>query len=197
MTSDVYEFNGTEKDYRIIPDTAEKLARYGSLDDKSVLRLRLLAEELICMMPNLLSYGSGKFWAESEGNEYRLHLSVAIADKNNFDRNAVLSVSSTGKNAAAKGIINKIYAAFEYMVEERAKLAKNNPYGFYMMSTPGGSESMAWSLLSYKEDVDGSSGEDKDEAWDELEKSIIAKLADDVIVGVLNGKADITVKKSF
>ena len=56
---------------------------------------------------------------------------------------------------------------------------------------------MAWSLLSYKEDVDGSSGEDKDEAWDELEKSIIAKLADDVIVGVLNGKADITVKKSF
>ena len=47
--------------------------------------------------------------------------------------------------------------------------------------------------FNHKEDVDGSADGDKEEAWDELEKSIIAKLADDVIVGVLSGKADIVI----
>ena len=35
------------------------------------------------------------------------------------------------------------------------------------------------------------------EAWDELEKSVIAKIADDVIVGLKGKRVDIIVKKSF
>ena len=39
--------------------------------------------------------------------------------------------------------------------------------------------------------------EEKKEAWDELEKSVITKIADDVIVGIKGRKVDIIVKKAF
>ena len=42
-----------------------------------------------------------------------------------------------------------------------------------------------------------SSKEEKTEAWDELEKSVIASAADDVIVGVKGRKADIIIVKKF
>lgn len=65
--------------------------------------------------------------------------------------------------------------------------------GFYNMST--GAEPAyinAWHLSSYKENVS-----DNTEEWDELEKSIIANLANDVIVGVKGKKVDIIIKKTF
>ena len=39
--------------------------------------------------------------------------------------------------------------------------------------------------------------EEKTAAWDELEKSVIASVADDVIVGVKGKHADIIVVKKF
>ena len=39
--------------------------------------------------------------------------------------------------------------------------------------------------------------EDKTSEWDELEKSIIAKLATDVLVGVLKDKVEILIVKDF
>ena len=39
--------------------------------------------------------------------------------------------------------------------------------------------------------------EEQTEAWDELEKSVIASAADDVIVGVKGRKADIIIVKKF
>ena len=38
---------------------------------------------------------------------------------------------------------------------------------------------------------------EKEEAWDELEKSVITKIADDVIVGIQGRKVDIIVKKNL
>ena len=55
-----------------------------------------------------------------------------------------------------------------------------------------GGYSNAWSLSTYKQGA-----KNKTEAWDELEKSIIANMADDVIVGIIGGKVEITIKKSF
>ena len=37
----------------------------------------------------------------------------------------------------------------------------------------------------------------ENEKWDELEKSIVAKLADDVIVGVRGKNVEIVIKKEF
>ena len=201
MRSDIYELDRLSSDYRAIPAEAEKVAVYNGLDKKSTLRLRLLAEEMICMLPQLLIYGKGRFWIENKGSSYELHLSVTPYDMNASDRDKILSVSKSGKNAAVKGIIGKICASVEIMLENKAKLAVTDPYGFYAMgaaSIDPITDEMAWSLMNYINAFDSEEEkQNRSEAWDELEKSIIANLADDVVVGVLNGKVDIVVKKKF
>ena len=51
-----------------------------------------------------------------------------------------------------------------------------------------------WRLNEYRSTV---SQEEKKDAWDELEKSVIAAVADDVIVGVKGKRADVIVVKNF
>ena len=50
----------------------------------------------------------------------------------------------------------------------------------------------SWSLFNYKTAV-----EEKEDEYAELERSIVAKLADDIIVGVRGKNVEIIVKKSF
>ena len=50
----------------------------------------------------------------------------------------------------------------------------------------------SWSLCNYKTAV-----EEKEDAYAELERSIVAKLADDIVVGVRGKNVEIVVKKSF
>ena len=198
MKSNAYVLEKLESDYRAIPAEAEKVAIYNGLDKKSTMRLRLLAEEMICMLPQLLIYGKGEFWIENEGSDYELHLKVNPYDMNESDRDKIIAVSKKKKNAAAVGIINKICNAVEIMLADRAKIAKQDPYGYFMTGMVNYSDSMAWSLMSYKNSFEPEIvKQEKSQSWDELEKSIIANLADDVIVGVLNGTVDIVVKKKF
>ena len=51
-----------------------------------------------------------------------------------------------------------------------------------------------WSLDQYRETI---SKEERAADWDELEKSVIASVADDVTVGVTGKRADITIIKKF
>lgn len=190
MKSDVCKILKRSSDLRIIPEESEKMAKCSALDEKQTRRLRLLSEELICMLPSLLEYGDGEFWIESEGKSFELHVCVDV-DYRIIDRNRVLSVSSSGRNEAAKGILSKIRDAMECMIANRAD--DEDKYEFYAkgISSSGHHYSQSWSLESYRRRAA------RREEWDELEKSIIANLADDVLVGVLNNKVDIIVKKNF
>jgi hypothetical protein len=56
-----------------------------------------------------------------------------------------------------------------------------------------------WSLQKYRDSVEEAK-EDSEiaaEAWDELEKSIIANIADDVQVGIMKDTVELIVYKSF
>ena len=194
MKSDVYELNSLETDFRQIPAEAERVAVYSKLDAKSAMRLRLLAEEMICMLPQLLIYGKGKFWIENKGRRFDLRLRVYPDRMEDTDRDQILSVSKSGKNAAAVGIVGRICAAVEAAMSDRAKFARNDPVGAYMADISAQTGTMAWSLVTYRNTVNK---DESAEAWDELEKSILANLADDVTVGLLSGKVDITVTKEF
>jgi hypothetical protein len=201
MKSDVYVLDRLESDFRAIPAEAEKVARYNGLDSKRSLRLRLLAEEMICMLPQLLIYGKGSFWIENSGSAYELHLTVTPYDSEEFDRDKVIGISRSGKNAAAVGIIGKICDAVEIMMSDRAKFAREDPYRFFMLGSTNMNpmaDEMAWSLMNYKNAFDSETKKQNNpKEWDELEKSVISNLADDVVVGVRGGKVNITVKKKF
>ena len=193
-----YTLKDPQQDHRFIPQEAESAGEYLGLDDRSVLRLRLLAEELICMLPQLLYYGPGKFWIEADEKQIELHLKV-MADKiHDYDVDRILSVSSDGKNAAAKGIIGKIAVAVEKMLGNNENIADYDSYGVWSRGLAGSDRSAFWSLEAYKDAFkDKQTQQEYSDDWDELEKSIIANVADDVRVGVLGGKIDIIVIKTL
>ena len=187
----------------------EKVTAYNGLEDKKALRLRLLAEELCGMLPGLTQNFSGEFWAENEGETYELHVELKADDMNIDLRDELISVSKSGKNAAAKGIMGKIRAVAETMLLTAfdptllPPLPSREFYdghgynmGFGYIDPAISCETgyiYSWSLYNYKTVVE----ENEDDAYAELERSIVAKLADDIIVGVRGNNVEIVVKKSF
>ena len=210
MISDVIRISSDHsEDYEMIVTEAEKSALYCGLAPKQALRLRLLAEELVCLLPHILQIGDGEFYIEEEDNEFELHVTVNPEDYDLIDREKIISISSSGKNAAAKGIINKICIAVECLLAEQVKAAKDMPYDFYGMGMSEYGSMSSWSLMNYRDIVydsfknEGSEPDDSENAsetaekWDELEKSILGKLADDVTVGIIDNMVEIVVKKKF
>ena len=116
MKSDVYRLEKNMTDFQRIPSEAERVASYNSLDERQSRRLRLLSEELIGMLPELLGFGRGEFWIENEGKRFELHVSVTPDSVLDLDKDRILSVSSSGENVATKGIMNKIRVAAEMML---------------------------------------------------------------------------------
>lgn len=198
MKSKEYVLSSQGSDNRNIPNEAESTALKNRLDEKSALRLRLLAEELICMLPQLLHYGAGKFWVETSGRDYELHLNVTIDKTHDYDVDRILAVSSSGQNAAAKGIIGKMIVAVESMLGKNENSIDDDPYGVWRRGLADYDEETIWSLEAYKDAFSSENAKQEySDDWDELERSIIANLADEVRVGVRGGKINIVVLKSF
>ena len=187
----------------------EKVTEYNGLEDKKALRLRLVAEELCGMLPGLTQNFSGEFWAENDGDDYELHVELKADDMNIDLRDELISVSKSGKNAAAKGIMGKIRAVAETMLlaafDPDQTLPTDEFYDYngfnmgfgYVDSTIVYETGYvySWSLFNYKTAVEEKKS--NADAYAELERSIVAKLADDIIVGVRGKNVEIVVKKSF
>ena len=209
MKSNICKLNEDLTCLEAVLAEVEKVTNYNGLEDKKALRLRLLAEELCGMLPGLTQNFSGNFWAENSEEDYELHVELKADDMTMEMRDELISVSKSGKNSAAKGIMGKIRAVAETMLlaafdsTEAIPLPTDEFYdynGFNMgfgyvdprVSIQTG-YMYSWSLYSYRTAVE----ETKDEAYAELERSIVAKLADDILVGVRGKNVEIVVKKSF
>ena len=208
MKSNICKLNEDLTCLGAVLSEVEKVTAYNGLEDKKALRLRLLAEELCGMLPGLIENFSGKFWAENDGETYELHVELKADDMNIDLRDELISVSKSGKNAAAKGVMGKIRAVAETMLLVASDPTLQIPlsageyydyHGFNMgfgyidpTITCDSEYVYAWSLINYKTAV-----EEKEDEYAELERSIVAKLADDIIVGVRGKNVEIIVKKSF
>ena len=116
-----------------------------------------------------------------------------------IDEEKLLSVSSDGRNAAAKGIIGKICSAIDEMMRVSNALPVDQSMNMYGMTAYG--DYSDWSLCLYRDmltqEYNGERHDEFAEDWDELEKSIIANIADDVKVWIRGEKIEITVFKRF
>ena len=125
-------------------------------------------------------------------------------------RQDLLSVSTSGKNEAARGIMGKIRELFEVGVQNYQEINKlqmdygvNNSLAYGSMGIdPSNAMSQAvftWSLQQYRTSVSDSMSDSEaaEEAWDELEKSIVANIADDIKVGIKQDVVEMTIYKKF
>ena len=178
----------------------EKVAAYKGLGRKSALHLRLLTEEMMGMMRSITGETEGQFWIEDEDSLYRLHLRVATR-MDSEKRDQLLSASSTGKNESAKGLMGRLRDFFDRGADEDiASLTSPLLYSgaFEHSSTPA--LDWEWSMVEYEQAV--SAGVKRNEpqareAWDELEKSVVAHVADDVKVAIRGRAVEMTVEKKI
>ena len=180
----------------------ELVCAFKSLSKTDSIHLILLAEEMLGMMKALTGEQEADFWIDDDNNDFHLHLK-AETPRNTEMRKKLLSASTSGENIAAKGVMGKIRDLFNRIVEptegpvpteyasgwssaglstaEAAAVAKN----YSAMSVN------VWSLNRYK--ASQASGEE----WDELEKSIIANIADEVEIGIAEGSVEMIVYKKL
>jgi len=179
---------------------AEKVAEYKGLGAKETLQLRLLTEEMLGLMRALTGESEGIFWIEDEEGEYRLHLRVRTR-LNSEERAKLLAVSSSGKNESAKGLMGRLRDFFDWGSD--ADIANYSgpllmPEMYENSSSP--SLDWEWSMVRYEEALNSrmaDADEAAKEAWDELEKSVVTHVADDIRVGIRNGNVEMVILKKF
>lgn len=187
----LYIYRGGEDLAKILAET-ERVAAYNLLGKRETLSLRLLAEELVSLLPAVVRDFEGSFWVKSEGTSYELHFELFVDGMDFTTREELIKVSTSRRNAAAVGITGKLLAAFDYLVlggEASEMLSPSGRYGL----TASPDYAQAWALSHYREALP----EGDAEKWDELEKSILAKVADDVVVGIRGTKVSIIIYKKF
>lgn len=178
-------------DIDCVLDEAVKFAESMDLSDRDALRIRLLAEETMSMLRTLT--GEMDLTLSFIGDENECILSLETETRMDaLKKDSILSVSSTGKNSAAKGIMGKLRDVFEtsFMMPTGASLQSCGTPVILLgipADVPGGytMDTVYWTLSDYRKNVENTQEtEDGAERWDELEKSIVSNIADDVQVGV-------------
>lgn len=198
MKSNVCKIDNGVQDLEAILRESEKVAVYNELTHKQSLQLRLICEEIDGMLPKIIDGFIGKFWIDFEQGVCKVNVSIEFEEFNSDKKKDLLNIAKNKKNAAATGIVGKIRSAVEdFFLDEEI---------FYAYAMSGDTVPLAsgygvsayysyvWSLEQYKDKVKKDAEKEK---WDELEKSVIASVADDVIVGVKGKQADIIIIKKF
>ncbi len=184
----------------------EKLGQDSGLSHKENLRLRLLAEELIGLMRGITGSVEARYQAGQEERKFALSLSADVVLDLEM-RRQLIAASSSGKNSAAKGLMGRIREMVAIVLlpkgQSSAALA-NLSLGLISMGSPmgyaAGEDSYTWSMSTYMAELQNhmnDEAENAKEAYDELEKSIVANLADEVSVSIVGSKVEITITKAF
>ena len=196
MISNVCKIEKGVKDLSLILKESERVSIYANLDEKQTLQLRLICEELDGMLPNIVDDFNGEFWIDYEDGVCKVNAKIDIENLNVEEKEELIKISTSKKNSAAKGIVGKIRDAIDnLLLNENAKMALASSGGYCLHAGYFGASAGTpfWSLSNYKSNAT----EENNEDWDELEKSIITKLADDVLVGVKGKSAHIIIVKKF
>lgn len=177
----------------------EKVCAYKGLDAKQALHLRLLTEETMSMMRSITGETEGQFWIEDDGSTYELHLRVETR-LDSEKREKLLATSSTGKNESAKGLMGKLRDFFDRGADEDIL-----PYSSLMMpyiddGIPGHAMEYEWSMVDYVQTL--KTYVEKDDraalqAWDELEKSVVSHVADNIKVSIKGREVEMTIIKKL
>ena len=198
MKTDVISVSGQKKMMETAIGQADKVAAYKGLSEKDAIHLRLLTEEMMGLMQSVTGASEGEFWIEDEDGEYRLHLLVRTL-LSTEKKEQLLSVSASGKNESAKGLMGRLREFFDWGIDE--DITSNSlflPDMYEHTSSP--MLDWEWSMRQYETALSARVAKDEpgaQEAWDELEKSVVKKVADDVKVYIRRGTAEMVILKKL
>lgn len=200
MKTDVIMVSSRGKQMETALEQADKVAAYKGLPAKDALHLRLLTEEMMGMMRSITGEKEGMFWIEDQGGEYQLHLKVRTM-LTSEEKEQLLAVSSSGKNESARGLMGRLRDFFDWGSDADLSAYSSPlllPDAFEQSSSP--MLDWEWSMSRYERAL-SSQMEQGDqtvkEAWDELEKSVVSHVADDVKVSIRSGTVEMIIIKKL
>ena len=196
MRSDIVHVNANGTGVEEALAQAEAVAVYKKLPYSDSLKLRLLAEEMMGLLQGLTGEVAAEFYIEDENNEYRLHLNT-VTEMDAEKRLRLMEASTSGRNAAATGILGKLRDLFECAFEPvDAEVPPFYTLGIVESGVDlGAMTTTAWSLARYRDAV--RDDDTRRDAWDELERSVIANAADEIRIGIKGRRVEMTVIKKF
>ncbi|SDY06670.1 hypothetical protein SAMN02910264_01332 [Ruminococcaceae bacterium YAD3003] len=185
-------------------ELTEKAGAFCGLDNKSTLRLRLLSEEIIELIRPFSSELKGDFWLETNDENVEIHLKTNIP-MDLQTRDELLSVATSGKNSAAKGLIGKIREMIARVTlpdDPETKAMTDQALGLMALGSQMGSSygsTYSWSMTAYAESINNSTvfTDEAAEAMDALEKSIVANIADEVKVNIVDSNVEVVIYKAI
>ena len=183
-------------------EATEKLGAESGLSEKEVLRLRLMAEEMFGLFRSIVGEAEADYWVEEKDRTCKIHLNSDVT-LTRERRKALLSASTAGENAAVKGFSEKVMEMIAVALLPKEEKPSMLSLGLMSLGSPGGyragSDYYDWSMKKYIEELrnEDAGNAGAEEAKDELEKSIIASIADDVSISIVGSKVGITIVKAF
>ena len=191
MKSDVIKISKSEDNLNQILVETQRTSNYAGLSAKQGIKTRLIAEEFVGLLKELSQDFEGEFWVENEGLAFSFIAQIHINEIMDLQtKRRFIEIASDKKNAAAKGIMGKIRDVVENLLyPENAMYSAS--FISYQLETAVLLNDQ-WTLNRYKD-----AERNHAEPWDELEKSLIANLADDVIVSVKGNNVEIAIMKKF
>ncbi len=175
MQSERIKIDDLQESFEIIKQVAEQYEEKAQISEKDALRFTLLAEESIRLVSSIMTEKDPiEVWFE--GNRRISHICIRTeTDIDENKREKFVSISSDGKNGADRSFIDDVR---EFITRPKKP---------------------TWSLAEYEADLMRKRAKDKyaEEAWENLERSVLANLADDIAVGVKNDNLLIIITKDF
>ena len=199
MKTDIIRVSSRSSRIETALKQAEFVAAYKELSPKNAMHLRLLTEEMMGMIRSITGETEGEFWIEDQDNIFQLHFRVRTS-MDSVKRERLLSASTSGKNESARGIMGRLRNFFDMEADTDVSIAATPLfYGMYEEPASGSALDYEWSMQRYQEQLSfrGESDPVAKEAWDELEKSVVAHVADDVKVSIRGGTVEMTILKKM
>lgn len=200
MRTDVIVVSSRGRQMEKALDQVEKVAAYKELSAKGALQLRLLTEEMMSMMRAITGETEGEFWIEDEDGLFQLHLRVKTR-MNSEKRDQLLSASSTGKNESARGLMGRLKDFFDReMDEDVASMGSPLVLPDMLEGSTMGTLNWEWSMSAYQNQLSTlvkQHNASAAEMWDELEKSVVTHVADDIRVSIRGQQAEMTILKKM
>lgn len=150
------------------------------LTKKEKIRIRLLTEEAIGVLKTTVKKGHGELKIEPTEKEYVVSVEIDTPYISDNSREKLIETSSDSKNEFYQGFTGKIRQTIEWLAKADKYAAANAaPVGYSIgfINTSCGAQ---WSYKQFKKNI---APDDKDK-WDELERSVLSKLANEILVGV-------------
>ncbi len=207
MTTDIVHINSDLKGKEEAVITADSFNKRNGLSGKDALHIRLLTEEIICAVHDIMDGFIGNLWLESEETQdgviCRISLSAQRAMSPSQEEQ-LLMLATSGQNENSMGILGKIREAIRlnmkftnetelpaeykaadswYELGREKKLSSSDKVG-----------AILWSLENYRSSLSEQREANADK-WEELERSIIARLSNDVKIWLTDETTEIVIEK--